>query len=113
MISNIATMMLTAEQDAHIVAFVSALGAPVSKRLVAQGLRGSRAKGVLRKKLPDNPSYGVLTGIPEQSIVLAIERLLGAGRLSSKARRRSPAPTFLRSDLTSILRLVSTTIPIP
>ena len=40
-----------------------------------------------RKKLESNPCYGVLTGIPEKSIVLAMERLRAAGRLAKRGRK--------------------------
>jgi ATP-dependent DNA helicase RecQ len=78
---------LTTEQDEGIVAFVGGLKSPVSKRLVARGLRGSRAKAVLRKKLECNPHYGTLCAVPEESLVLAIERLLRTGRLVGKGRK--------------------------
>lgn len=77
----------TAAQDDHIVAFVDGLRSPVGKRLVALGLRGSKAKDVRRKKLENNPRYAVLTGVPEKSIVRAVERLLAAGRLVRRGRK--------------------------
>ncbi|MFT5686950.1 MAG: ATP-dependent DNA helicase RecQ [Myxococcota bacterium] len=81
------SVLLTTEQDDHILAFVAGLRSPVGKRLVALGLRGSRAKDVLRKKMEDNPRYGVLTGVPEKSLVLAIERLLSVGQLAKRGRK--------------------------
>lgn len=81
------SVMLGADQDTQVVAFVGALSSPVGKRLVALGLRGSRAKAVLRKRLSENPHYGALTGVPEASIVLAIERLLRAGQLAPRGRK--------------------------
>lgn len=81
------SVMLGSEQDNQVIAFVGALPSPVGKRLVALGLRGSRAKAVLRKRLSENPHYGVLAGIPEASIILAIERLLRSGRLAPRGRK--------------------------
>ena len=81
------SVMLTPEQDDAVVAFVGGLRRPVGKRLVALGLRGSKAKDVRRKRLSANPHFGALTGVPEASIVLAIERLLRAGRLAPRGRK--------------------------
>ena len=78
---------ITPAQDASIVAFVDALRRPVGKRLVALGLRGSRAKAVRRKKLDANPHHGVLKGIPEAALVRAVERLLREGRLAPRGRK--------------------------
>lgn len=108
-------VMLTAEQDEGIVAFVGGLKSPVSKRLVARGLRGSRAKAVLRKKLECNPRYGTLCAVPEESIVLAIERLLRTGHLVGKGRKyptvwipgrpvRGPARSARRPQATGLER---------
>ena len=75
------------EQEAQVVAFVQALARPVGKRLVAQGLRGSRSRMVLRRKLSANPSFGALRGVPEAAIVQAVEHLLAEGRLASRGRK--------------------------
>jgi ATP-dependent DNA helicase RecQ len=75
-----------AQQD-RIVAFVDGLRKPLGARLVAQGLRGSKAKAVLRKKLPDNPEYGALSGVPERPILDMIDAMLADGRLVRKGRK--------------------------
>jgi ATP-dependent DNA helicase RecQ len=80
-------VMLSTEQDEQIVSFVSSLRKPLGKSLIALGLRGSRARAVRQKRLSDNPAYGRLTGVPEASIVLAIERLLRTGRLAPRGRK--------------------------
>lgn len=81
------SVMLTSAQDDVVVAFVDGLRRPVGKRLVALGLRGSKAKAVLRKKLTSNPRYGALNDIPEASLILAVERLLRSGRLAPRGRK--------------------------
>jgi ATP-dependent DNA helicase RecQ len=70
-----------------VVAFVDALRKPVGRRLVAQGLRGSRARAVLRKKLDDNPHFGALRGVPESALFRAMDDLLEAGRLAPRGRK--------------------------
>lgn len=78
---------LTPEQDDRVVAFVDHLRKPVGKRLVAKGLRGSRAKAVRRKGLLSNPHHGALSDLPEVTLVQAVERLLAEGRLAPRGRK--------------------------
>jgi ATP-dependent DNA helicase RecQ len=78
---------LTAAQDEDVVAFVDHLRRPVSKRLVALGLKGSRSRASRRKKLSDNPRFGALKDLPERALVRAVERLLAEGRLAPKGRK--------------------------
>jgi len=80
-------VVLDAEQCDRIVAFVDALGRPVGKRLVAQGLRGSKSKAARRRGLPNNPHHGALNAVPEDALVRAVERLLGEGRLARKGKK--------------------------
>jgi ATP-dependent DNA helicase RecQ len=82
-----AEVVLTAEHQDRIVAFVAALRKPVGKMLVARGLRGSAAKAVKRKGLAKNPEYGVLRGLPESTVVGGVEALLDDGRLVRKGRK--------------------------
>jgi ATP-dependent DNA helicase RecQ len=70
-----------------VVAFVDALKKPVGRRLVAQGLRGSRARRVLRRKLDANPHYGALRGVPEAAVFRAVDTLLEDGRLAPRGRK--------------------------
>ena len=70
-----------------IIAFVGGLKKPLGKGLVARGLRGSRAKPVLRKGLARNPHFGALKAIPERALIDAIEGLLDDGRLVPKGRK--------------------------
>lgn len=70
-----------------IVEFVANLAKPVGKRLVALGLRGSKAKNVKRAKLEVNPCYGVLKDVPEAALIRGVEELLEAGRLARKGRK--------------------------
>jgi ATP-dependent DNA helicase RecQ len=78
---------LTADQEREIVAFVTAMTRPVGKRLVAQGLRGSRAKPVISRKLTENKLFGALRELPEAAIVRSIEFLLAEGTLATKGKK--------------------------
>ena len=73
--------------EAQILAFVGALKRPAGAKLVAQGLRGSRAKPVLRRGLASNPHHGALSELPEVAIVDAIKAMLGDGRLARKGKK--------------------------
>jgi ATP-dependent DNA helicase RecQ len=74
-------------QLAAVVSFVGALKKPVGRRLVALGLRGSRARDVLRRGLADNPHYGALRAVPEVAITQAVDDLLACGRLARRGRK--------------------------
>ena len=78
---------LDRDQEAQVIAFVDALRRPISKRLVAQALRGSRARMVKRRGLVTNPHYGVLRGIPESAVIRAVEMLLAEGRLAPRGKK--------------------------
>jgi ATP-dependent DNA helicase RecQ len=82
-----ASVELDEDQKDKIVRFVDGLRKPLGKRLVAAGLRGGRSKPVLRWKLPDNPLFGALKGVPEGAVIRAIEELLAAGKLASKGKK--------------------------
>ncbi len=76
-----------AQRDA-VVAFVDALRRPLGRRLVALGLRGSRAADVKRAGLLKHPHHGALAGLPEEAIVREIDALLAEGRLARRGRKR-------------------------
>ena len=76
-----------ASQRDVIVGFVGALKRPVGKKLVAAGLRGSRAKPVKRKGLQSNPQFGAMKGVPEAALVREIETMLAEGLLVRKGRK--------------------------
>ncbi|MCA9521901.1 MAG: ATP-dependent DNA helicase RecQ, partial [Myxococcales bacterium] len=78
---------LEAAQLEQIVCFIDALRRPLGRRYVAQGLRGSKGRAVVRKRLDSNPAYGTLRGIPELAIFAGIDRLLSAGRLVPKGKK--------------------------
>jgi ATP-dependent DNA helicase RecQ len=78
---------LTAEQLTQVVSFVEQLRKPVGRRLVAMGLRGSKAKPCKRAKLADNSLFGALRGIPESAIVRAVDALLAQGRLAPRGKK--------------------------
>ena len=88
-------MSLADDQLDRIVEFVAGLKKPVGKRLIALGLRGSRAKNVKRAKLDGHPLHGALPKIPERVLVQAVQDLLDAGRL---ARRGKKYPTVWIPD---------------
>ena len=82
-----AAVTLDAAQRDQVVAFVDAMHRPLSKRVVAAGLRGSRAKQFRRGKFADNPHSGALRGVPAAAIVRAIEGLLDEGRLAPRGKK--------------------------
>jgi ATP-dependent DNA helicase RecQ len=78
---------LTADQRERVVAFVEAAKKPFGKRLVAAALRGGRSKKVVRWKLPDNPEFGALRGVPEDAVLRSIDTLLAEGLLVAKGKK--------------------------
>lgn len=78
---------LSPEQEDQVLAFVEALKKPLGAVVVARGLRGSRAKVVLRKGVARNPHYGALQAVPERTLVREIGRLLEEGRLARRGRK--------------------------
>ncbi|HEY6878367.1 MAG TPA: HRDC domain-containing protein, partial [Polyangiales bacterium] len=70
-----------------VVAFVDALHKPLGRRYVAQALRGSRARALLRKGVAKNPFYGALKELPEVAILDAIAALLRDGLLIPKGKK--------------------------
>jgi ATP-dependent DNA helicase RecQ len=75
---------LTPDALATVVAFVDALKKPVGRRLVAKGLRGSKARDVRRLKLTENPHFGALAAAGEESLFAAFDGLLAQGLLVKK-----------------------------
>lgn len=82
-----ATVRLDDAQLEEVVSFVGGLRKPLGRRLIAKGLRGSRAKDVTSKGLITNPRYGALRGVPEVAIFRALDQLLDEGRLVPKGRK--------------------------
>lgn len=78
---------LSPEQELLVLAFVEALKKPLGVTTVAKGLRGSRAKVVLRKGVARNPHHGALKDVPERSLVREINRMLSEGRLAKRGRK--------------------------
>ena len=78
---------VTGDHESRILAFVGALKKPVGKGAVARGLRGSAAKAVKRLGLAKNPEYGSLKGLPESSVLAAIDDMLADGRLAARGRK--------------------------
>ncbi|MBN2800775.1 MAG: ATP-dependent DNA helicase RecQ [Deltaproteobacteria bacterium] len=89
------SIRLEPAEEAEVVRFVAALSKPAGARLVALGLRGSRAKLVLSRTLDQNPAYGALKHLPELTLVHGIEAMLEAGTL---ARRGKKYPTVWLPD---------------
>ena len=90
-----ASVILDEAQRQSVLDFVDALKKPVGRKLVTQGLRGSKAKPVKRKGLMKNPQHGALKGVPEDAIFRAIDDLLDDGRLARKGRKY---PTLWMAD---------------
>jgi len=83
----LARSSLTAAQCEQAVCFVEALPRPLGRRLIALGLRGSQGREAKRRKLADNPAFGVLRGVPEAVIANALDGLLAEGRLARMGRK--------------------------
>lgn len=81
-----ASVTLTPEQLDTVVHYVDGLRRPVGRRLVALGLRGSRAKAA--RRVADHPLHGALRGIPEVALVAAVDELLAQGRLAPRGEKR-------------------------
>ena len=71
----------------QVVAFVDGLRRPLGRKLVAGGLRGSKAAPVKRKGMLKHPLHGALAGVPESALLQAIDDLLAEGRLVRKGRK--------------------------
>jgi ATP-dependent DNA helicase RecQ len=82
-----AAVEVTDAQVDVVLAFVGALKKPLGKQLIAKGLRGSRASDVKRKGLPNNPSFGALSDLPESVVLDTLERLLADGLLGRKGKK--------------------------
>ena len=70
-----------------IVAAVDRLSRPVGRRNLAQALRGGKAKTLSRGGLLTLPEYGALAAHSEDSVIAAIDNLLGEGRLQRTGRK--------------------------
>jgi ATP-dependent DNA helicase RecQ len=70
-----------------IIAAVDRLSRPVGRRNLAQALRGGKAKTLSRAGLLTLPEYGALSEHNEDSVVAAIDHLLGEGRLQRMGRK--------------------------
>jgi ATP-dependent DNA helicase RecQ len=70
-----------------VVAFIDGLNKPLGRRYVAQALRGSRARALLRKGVANNPFFGALRSAPEPAILDAIDTLLRDGLLVPKGQK--------------------------
>ena len=72
---------------AVMVACVAALRRPAGRGLIAQALRGSRAKTLKRSGLLDGPHHGALKGMPQARILGGLDSLVAAGRLERRGRK--------------------------
>ncbi len=80
-------VQLDASQESAVLAFVEAMKRPAGRALVAQGLRGSKAKPVLRRGLGSNPHHGALQGVPESALLRMLDTMLDDGRLVRKGKK--------------------------
>jgi ATP-dependent DNA helicase RecQ len=90
-----ASVRLGDAEQAEILRFVGGMKRPLGKKLVALGVRGSRSKDALRKKLDTNPAFGALAGVPEVAVLAALDALLAEGKLAKKGVKY---PTVWLSD---------------
>lgn len=74
-------------QEQAVVDFVGALKRPVGRRLIALGLRGSKAKAAKKRGIQNNPHFGLLKGIPELAVLSTIDSMLADGRLAKKGKK--------------------------
>lgn len=51
------------------------------KKMISGCLRGSRSKDILRRKLERSPFHGKLKGVPEESILAVLDRMIEEGKL--------------------------------
>ncbi|MEW5853707.1 MAG: ATP-dependent DNA helicase RecQ [Myxococcota bacterium] len=72
------------QELAVVLGAAHALRKPVGKLTLAKALRGSNAADVRRKGLLKLPQHGALAHHSEDSLVVAIERLLASGKLVRK-----------------------------
>ncbi len=70
-----------------VIDFVGALKRPVGRRLIALGLRGSKAKAAKKRGIPGNAHFGLLKGVPELAVLATIDSLLADGRLAKKGKK--------------------------
>lgn len=75
---------LTEAELELVVAFVDALVKPLGRRYIMRGLKGSKARDVVRKKLQTNPHYGALAEASEEALFEAFDTLLARGLLEPK-----------------------------
>lgn len=80
-------VILGEDQLGDLVTFVGGLKKPLGRRLIAQGLKGSHAKAVKRKRLSLNEAFGVMRGVPEDAILRGIDQLMDEGRLVPKGKK--------------------------
>ena len=74
-------------QEQAVIDFVGALKRPVGRRLIALGLRGSKAKAAKKRGIPGNPHFGLLKSIPELAVLATIDTMLADGRLAKKGKK--------------------------
>jgi ATP-dependent DNA helicase RecQ len=74
-------------QEQSVIDFVGALKRPVGRRLIALGLRGSKAKAAKKLGIPGNPHFGLLKSIPELAVLATIDTMLADGRLAKKGQK--------------------------
>jgi ATP-dependent DNA helicase RecQ len=78
---------LSDSEQASVIAFVDALKKPIGRRLVVKGLRGSRAREVVQKRLTENLHFAALRDHSEEAIFAALDALLARGLLVRKGKK--------------------------
>jgi ATP-dependent DNA helicase RecQ len=85
--SGVVVESLPSEALDKIVSAVDRLSRPVGRRNLAQALRGGKAKTLSRGGLLTIPEYGQLSEHSEDSVIAAIDGLLGEGRLQRTGKK--------------------------
>ncbi len=70
-----------------VVAMVASLRRPVGRQVLAQALRGSRARPVRRYGLATMPQHGALASASEAAVLATVDGLLASGQLVKKGRK--------------------------
>jgi ATP-dependent DNA helicase RecQ len=87
-VSSEAELVTLSEGElAQVVAFVDALKKPLGRRVIVKGLRGSRARDVLKRRLTENRHFGALRACSEESLFAALDGLLERGLLVRKGKK--------------------------
>jgi len=69
------------------VAFIDALRKPLGRGVIVKGLRGSRARDVLKRRLHENRHFAALKSCSEEAVFATLDALLASGLLVKKGKK--------------------------